>query len=497
MTKPNIILIGAGGHAHSCIDVIEQQNKYHIAGLVGMPHEMHDNHLGYQVIATDDDLPELFKQYKHALVTVGQIKSPVIRVQLFQRLFGLGFTMPIVISPLAYVSRHAVVGDGTIVMHGALINAGARVGINCIINTNALVEHDAAVGDHCHISTGSIVNGGTIIQQKTFIGSNAMISNNIEVGENNIVKGGGGSRSPVAFNSKPLTLGYFADGPWAHQAFDRLFDDKSLHIAFVCARNDKPDEVLKEKTLKNGIDFLIHPKINSDEFYTTIKQYSCDLFVSMSFNQIFKRRLIDIPPQGTINCHAGKLPFYRGRNILNWALINDEPEFGITVHSMDEGIDTGDIILQQSHPISDNDNYATLLERAYEGCASLLYDAVRQIQNGTSKRIPQDFIHPLGMYCPARMAGDEELEWSQSSRSIFNFIRAICKPGPQARTRLNGSEILINKVIWMPQAPHYKGVAGAVLQRDEMGFIVKTLDSYVRVVEWSSDVKIKVGDRLG
>jgi len=200
MSKPGIILIGAGGHAHSCIDVIEQQGQYQIAGLVGMPHEMHDNHLGYQVIATDDDLPQLVKQYKHALVTVGQIKSPDIRVLLFQQLVELGFTMPVVISPLAYVSRHAVVGNGTIVMHGALINAGARVGINCIINTNALVEHDATVGDHCHISTGSIINGGTIIQQKTFIGSNAMISNNIEIGENNIVRGGGVVVRPLPSN---------------------------------------------------------------------------------------------------------------------------------------------------------------------------------------------------------------------------------------------------------------------------------------------------------
>jgi methionyl-tRNA formyltransferase len=65
----------------------------------------------------------------------------------------------------------------------------------------------------------------------------------------------------------------------------------------------------------------------------------------MSFNQIFKSEIINLPRLKTINCHAGKLPFYRSRNILNWVLINDEKEFGITVHYVDEGIDTGDIIL--------------------------------------------------------------------------------------------------------------------------------------------------------
>ncbi|MEA1052839.1 formyltransferase family protein [Lamprobacter modestohalophilus] len=84
--------------------------------------------------------------------------------------------------------------------------------------------------------------------------------------------------------------------------------------------------------------------------------------------QIFKKSTIERLDLGAINCHAGKLPFYRGRNILNWALINDEEEFGITVHSVDTGVDTGDIIRQQCFPITDADDYSTLLERAYWLC---------------------------------------------------------------------------------------------------------------------------------
>ena len=253
---------------------------------------------------------------------------------------------------------------------------------------------------------------------------------------------------------------------------------------------------MKKKASDNAIDFITHPKVNSDEFKSILELYSCDLFVSMSFNQIFRSRLIQYPPYGTINCHAGKLPFYRGRNILNWALINDEAEFGITVHYMDEGIDTGDIILQQCFPICDDDNYATLLDRAYDGCAALLYDAVKSIQMGVASRIPQHLIHSLGTYCSGRRVGDEKLEWNQNSRDVFNFVRAICNPGPQARTYLGEKEILINRVRWLPQAPQYKGIPGAVLQKDETSMLIKTLDSYVRVLEWSGDVNVKVGDRL-
>ena len=114
----------------------------------------------------------------------------------------------------------------------------------------------------------------------------------------------------------------------------------------------------------------------------------------MSFNQIFKRQIIDLTRYKIINCHAGQLPFYRGRNILNWALINDESEFCITVHCVDEGIDTGDIILQDLHPIQDIDNYAMLLNRAYIECANILYKAVCMFKNETGilVRIADSFI---------------------------------------------------------------------------------------------------------
>ena len=197
-----------------------------------------------------------------------------------------------------------------------------------------------------------------------------------------------------------------------------------------------------------------------------------------------------------INCHAGKLPFYRGRNILNWVLINDEKEFGITVHYVDEGIDTGDIIWQRCYPITDEDDYATLLERAYEGCATNLYDAIKAMQQNNITPIAQKNIHSMGLYCTARREGDERLDWNQKSRDIFNFVRAICHPGPEARTLLNNQEIAINRVEYLPEAPHYKGIPGAILGVESGAFFVKTLDSYIKVTEWRGCAKLRIGDRL-
>lgn len=187
MSKPNLLIIGAGGHAHACIDVIEQHDQYRIAGLVGMPEEIHTRHLGYSVIATDVDLPQLAKEYQYAFIAVGQIRSPDGRIRLYRQATELGFQLPAIIDPTAYVSRHSIIGSGSIVMHGAVVNAGAKVGSNCIINTCALVEHDSLVEDHCHISTGAILNGEVNIGPGSFVGSGAVIKEGVSLGEGCVV----------------------------------------------------------------------------------------------------------------------------------------------------------------------------------------------------------------------------------------------------------------------------------------------------------------------
>lgn len=187
MSKPSLILIGAGGHARACIDVIEQHAQYQIAGLVGRPNEMHAKHLGYAVIATDIDLVALSKAHRYALIAIGQIQTPDHRIRLFQRAAELGFQLPVIIAPTAYVSRHATIGAGTIVMHSAIVNAGACVGNNCIINTRALVEHDAMVADHCHISTGAILNGDVRVRAGSFVGSGSVVKEGVTLGQRGVV----------------------------------------------------------------------------------------------------------------------------------------------------------------------------------------------------------------------------------------------------------------------------------------------------------------------
>lgn len=169
--KEKIILIGGGGHCKSVIDVIEQEDRFEIAGIVEKYAGESKAVLGYPLIGTDNELEELRQEYRYAFVSVGHIASNSVRVKLYEKLKALDFIIPTIISPLAYVSKYAEIAEATVVMHHACINAGVKIAHNCIINSKALVEHDTVVGEHCHISTGVVLNGAVKVEANSFVGS--------------------------------------------------------------------------------------------------------------------------------------------------------------------------------------------------------------------------------------------------------------------------------------------------------------------------------------
>jgi len=186
----HLILIGGGGHAISCIDVIESTRKYKIKGIVESDNNENSFSSFAPVIGTDKDLPRLFQDTNIAFNALGQIKSAIPRIQIFNRLKRLKVELPFIISPHAYLSKRSYVGDGTILMHHSFVNANVSIGENCIINTKASIEHDVVIEDHCHISTGALVNGNVRVGQGSFIGSGAIIKQGVKIGKNVVIGAG-------------------------------------------------------------------------------------------------------------------------------------------------------------------------------------------------------------------------------------------------------------------------------------------------------------------
>ena len=183
MKKREIILFGAGGHCKSCIDVINLEKKYRIIKLVD---KVKKKVLKFNTV----NFTSLLKNYKklsYGLVTVGQIKSPKLRVKLFEDIIKINLKPATIVSPTAVVSKNSKIGSGTIIMHNVVINSNARIGKNCIINTGAIIEHDAIIENHCHIAPRATVNGNVKIKSGSFVGSGAIIKQNIVLRESSII----------------------------------------------------------------------------------------------------------------------------------------------------------------------------------------------------------------------------------------------------------------------------------------------------------------------
>ena len=187
MKRPEIILVGGGGHCKSCIDVLETEGCFDIKGIIDLPKELGKIILGYNVIGNDDDLPEFAKKGFNFIVTIGHLGNPKRRMELFNIIKTHGGKFPTIISPASQVSKYANIGAGTIIMHNAVVNTNAIIGNNCIINSKALIEHDVIIGDNCHISTDANINGNCIVSDNCFIGSSSSIKNGLKIEKNTII----------------------------------------------------------------------------------------------------------------------------------------------------------------------------------------------------------------------------------------------------------------------------------------------------------------------
>lgn len=184
-----LVLLGAGGHAKSCIACLEHDD-IQVLGLLDNTRPVGTNLDGYPILGTDDEISSWVPKSDGFLVTVGQIETASVRQRLFEMVTALGGHTPWLKATSAYVHRNALPGPGTIVMHRAFVNAGASIGSNCILNTGSIIEHDSVVGSHVHVSTGAIVNGGCRIGDCCFIGSGAVLRNGVAVAPGVVVGAG-------------------------------------------------------------------------------------------------------------------------------------------------------------------------------------------------------------------------------------------------------------------------------------------------------------------
>src|SRR5688572_8875742 len=193
-----------------------------------------------------------------------------------------------------------------------------------------------------------------------------------------------------------VRIAVFGDGRWAAVTLGRLAASRHQVIAAVL-RKSPSDGLLADAAAQAGVPILQPERANDAAFVAAVRALGPDVIVSVAYDQILHDELRAVPRLGCLNAHAGALPKYRGRNVINWAIINGEREIGLTVHLVDEGIDSGDILLQQSLPIGWTDTYGDVLGRVVDAIPSLLEQAVDQVADGSASPRRQD--HSAATYC--------------------------------------------------------------------------------------------------
>jgi sugar O-acyltransferase (sialic acid O-acetyltransferase NeuD family) len=185
--KKKILIIGTGGHAGSCLDVINSSKELSIYGLIAKSKSEKSKLSGHKIVGTENDLEKLFNHIKYAFIAFGNIKSFQRRLTLYNKLKKIGYKLPTVISKFAHVSKNSIIGEGTIIMHGTFVNSGSKIGNNCIINSKSVIEHDVEIGNNSHVAPGSVICGNVNIGNNTMVGAGSVVKNNVKILSNSIV----------------------------------------------------------------------------------------------------------------------------------------------------------------------------------------------------------------------------------------------------------------------------------------------------------------------
>lgn len=267
-------------------------------------------------------------------------------------------------------------------------------------------------------------------------------------------------------------------------------------VAAVVTQPDKPKgrgkqltpPPVKELALKYNIPVLQPEKIRDEAFINIIQKLRPDIIVVIAYGKILPKAILDIPPKGCINVHASLLPKYRGAAPINWAIINGEKETGITTMLMDEGMDTGDILLTERVEIQDNDTTDSVYEKLKDIGANLLIKTISGLKKGTIQPIDQDDSHAT--YAPMLKKEDGRIDWAIKPEEIRNLIRGMY-PWPGAYTRWEGKQLKIFKA-QVASEERISEEPGVIIKTSTDGIYVATSAGILLITELQPENKSKM-----
>ena len=285
-------------------------------------------------------------------------------------------------------------------------------------------------------------------------------------------------------------------------------------VTAVVTQPDKPKgrggamamSAVKESALKHGLTVLQPVKASNPEFVEELRTYKPDVIVVVAFGQLLPESIIDMPEYGCINVHASLLPKYRGAAPIQWAVIDGCEYSGVTTMQMNEGLDTGDILLTKKVKLAPKETGGSLFDRLSEVGAELLVDTLKEAEAGTLKPQAQDDSQSTYVKMINKSFG--EIDFNEPAEKIERLIRGL-NPWPSAFTHHNGKMLKL----WDADVCNdtdSSAKAGTVTQVDKDTFIIKCGNKSLKINELQLEGKkrmdsasflrgngIKTGEKLG
>lgn len=273
-----------------------------------------------------------------------------------------------------------------------------------------------------------------------------------------------------------VSFGFQTWGRRTLQALIDLHHDVVLAVthpesehAYKAIWADSVEELARER----GVPVHLTERVDSHTI-DLVKRADPDVIVVNSWYTRMPPELYDLPPHGTLNLHDSLLPKFTGFSPVLWALISGESEFGLTVHRMDDGLDTGDILIQRALPIGPTDTGAELVVRAMDLIPDALGDALSALESQTAVWTPQQKADRT--YFHKRCERDSLIDWCWPAEVVERFVRALSDPYPRAFTFYRGERIGVLEA--RVSDAHYGGTPGRVIAQEGGGAVVSGADAY-------------------
>lgn len=281
-----------------------------------------------------------------------------------------------------------------------------------------------------------------------------------------------------------------------------LLLERGDNVVALITHEDNPHEKIWFKTpavaaRERGIPVFTPESVNNDEWREKIAALQPDLILSVYYRNMIGTKLLALPRLGAWNMHGSLLPKYRGRAPINWAVLHGEPRIGMTLHRMVKSADAGAIVDQEGVDIGPRDTAEQVFRKVLPCARRVLARQIDALLTGTAKETPQD--ESQATYFGGRKPEDGRIDWTQSSRQIFNLVRAVTDPYPGAFTGIGDARLMV----WWAEpesgaAKGKRGEPGEVLSTAPL--VVATGDGAIELTktEWrGARVELKRGDFLG